>query len=85
MLTTLHWEMFVDIVDKMSVKLASKHMVNNPIPHKGHLAGAGGMEAKHMASVELIHSLCSLRTSSFEKVIVSLSLYVTLSEEPLKR
>ena len=34
-----------------------------PCAGKGHLAATGGMEAKHMASAELIHSLCSLQTS----------------------
>ena len=48
--------------DKRPVETKASHS-GIPCAGKSHLAAFGGMEAKHMASAELIHSLCSLWTS----------------------
>ena len=48
--------------DKSPVETKASHS-GTPCAGKGHLADFGGMEVKHMASAELIHSLCSLWTS----------------------
>ena len=48
--------------DKSPVETKASHS-GTPCAGKGHLAAFCGMEAKHMASEELIHSLCSLWTS----------------------